>query len=175
MEKPQTTSFFLRPDTAGNATTRQATRQATPPRGRQRGRQHRNAAGNAATIKKGAASGRATPRPPFCISFFIVASLPAALPAAFLCCLPRCLPRGGVACRVACRVVALPAASDRQKSELFVVVHIKQLFKFEKIEKCDCCHSISLFSVKYRKATAPSFSLQCLLDGSSNLAQGYNF
>ena len=37
------------------------------------------------------------------------------------------------------------------------------------------CHSSSLFSIKYKRATAPSFSLQCLLDGSSNLAQGYIF
>ena len=29
------------------------------------------------------------------------------------------------------------------------------------------------FSIKYRRATAPSFSLQCLMDGCSNLAQGY--
>ena len=37
------------------------------------------------------------------------------------------------------------------------------------------CHSISFFPIKYRRATTPSFSLQCLLDGSSNLAQGYIF
>ena len=39
--------------------------------------------------------------------------------------------------------------------------------------KCHFCHRISVFSIKYRRATAPSFSLQCLLDGSSNLALGY--
>ena len=43
------------------------------------------------------------------------------------------------------------------------------------IEQGHFCHSISFFSIKYRRATAPSFSLQCLLDGSSNLARGYFF
>ena len=37
------------------------------------------------------------------------------------------------------------------------------------------CHSISFFFVKYRRATASSFALQCPLDGSSNLARGYFF
>ena len=37
------------------------------------------------------------------------------------------------------------------------------------------CHSIFFFSIKYRRATASSFALQCPLDGSSNLARGYIF
>ena len=43
------------------------------------------------------------------------------------------------------------------------------------VENCHFCHSISFFYIKYRRATAPSFSPQCLLDGSSNLARGYIF
>ena len=51
---------------------------------------------------------------------------------------------------------------------------------FSQKNVCFACLDVDIFIVPpipglYKAATAPSFSLQCLLDGSSNLARGYCF